>query len=133
MSVVYYQTDRDDLLVSTMRARAKARAALRDRQVSLCVLDEQWPLSYVLLSCTVVVQDEFERTVDAMMRVRELMADMPMPEDIRPVVEESARREDRVLLRLQPYQSFATPPRHVYKPQDNVGLTHDLGQALPWA
>ena len=45
MSVVYYiPTDSDELLVSTMRGRAKAKAAGRVGKVSLCVLDERWPL-----------------------------------------------------------------------------------------
>src|SRR5262249_27357730 len=40
MSVVYYiPTDEDELLVSTMRGRAKTRAVERTGKVSLCVLD----------------------------------------------------------------------------------------------
>ena len=45
MSVVYYvPTDEDELLVSTTAGRAKARAVRRNPKVSLCVLDERWPL-----------------------------------------------------------------------------------------
>jgi hypothetical protein len=40
MSIVYYVMDGDDILVSTMAARGKARAARRNSKVSLCVLDE---------------------------------------------------------------------------------------------
>ncbi len=41
MSVVYYvPTDTDELLVSTMRDRGKAKAVARDPKASLCVLDE---------------------------------------------------------------------------------------------
>lgn len=40
MTVVYYVTDGDDILVSTMAARSKAKAVDRDPQVSLCVLGE---------------------------------------------------------------------------------------------
>src|SRR4051812_31950558 len=40
MSVVYYvPTDDDELLVSTMRGRGKAKAVDRTGQASLCVLD----------------------------------------------------------------------------------------------
>ena len=42
-SIVYYVMDGDDILVSTMGARAKAKAVARLGKVSLCVLDEQWP------------------------------------------------------------------------------------------
>jgi hypothetical protein len=48
MSVVYYvPTDDDELLVSTMAPRGKARAVARNPKVSLCVLDEQWPFTYL--------------------------------------------------------------------------------------
>ena len=47
MTVVYYVTDGDDILVSTMAARSKAKAVARDPRVSLCVLDENWPLGYL--------------------------------------------------------------------------------------
>jgi hypothetical protein len=36
------------------------------------------------------------------------------------------------MLRLTPYMTFESPPRHVYKPDDVKGLTHDLGTSLPW-
>jgi hypothetical protein len=49
MTVVYYVMDGDDMLISTMAARGKAKAVARDGRVSLCVLDEKWPLSYVQL------------------------------------------------------------------------------------
>jgi hypothetical protein len=48
-SIVYYVTDGDDILVSTMGARAKAKAVERLGKVSLCVLDEQWPPSYLVV------------------------------------------------------------------------------------
>lgn len=43
MSVAYYVVDGDDLLISTMAARAKAKAVGRTREAAVCVLDEQWP------------------------------------------------------------------------------------------
>jgi ferredoxin len=52
MSIVYYiPTDSDELLVSTMRGRAKAKAVGRDAKVSLCVLDERWPFAYLQVYC----------------------------------------------------------------------------------
>src|SRR5229473_392017 len=48
MSVVYYvPAANDDLLVATMAARAKAKAIVRNGKVSLCVLDETWPFTYL--------------------------------------------------------------------------------------
>jgi len=57
-----------------------------------------------------------------------------MPEDIRPMVEEGARRESRVVLRLRPYATFESPPRHVSSAGDvKPELTHGYGALLPWA
>lgn len=52
MSVVYYiPTDEDELLISTMRGRAKAKAAKAKGKVSLCILDERWPFAYLQVYC----------------------------------------------------------------------------------
>jgi len=40
MSVVYYVMDGNDILISTMEGRGKAKAVRRNPKVSLCVLDE---------------------------------------------------------------------------------------------
>src|ERR1700751_4746398 len=48
MSIVYYVPDsNDDLLVATMADRAKAKAVARNGKVSLCVLDDTWPIAYL--------------------------------------------------------------------------------------
>ena len=132
-SIVYYVTDGDDLLVSTMGTRAKARAVERLEKVSLCVLDEQWPPSYLVVYCRAKLETEPRAVVDLMMRIAGVMAGKPMPETVRPLVEEGARREGRVVVRLTPYATFHSPPRHVHDESD-VGekLLHDLGNNLPW-
>lgn len=133
MTIVYYVTDGDDILISTMAERGKARAVQRDGRVSLCILDEQWPPTYLLVYCDAVVENDFEATVDLMMRIAGVMAGQPMPAEVRPMVEEGARREKRVVLRLRPYSTFESPPRHVHSAED-VGekLVHGLGATLPW-
>ena len=132
MTIVYYVMDGDDILVSTMAERGKARAVARDRRVSLCILDEQWPPSYLLVYGRARIVTDFEAVVDLRMRIAGLMAEQPIPESYRPHVAETTRRERRVMLRVTPYRTFETPPRHVYKPEDVEGLTHDLGTSLPW-
>ena len=92
MTVVYYVMDGDDLLVSTMAARAKTRAVERDPHVSLCVLDEQWPPSYLLVYGTAAIVTDFEQVVDLRMRIAGLMAEQPIPTSHRPHIEESTRR-----------------------------------------
>ena len=132
MTVVYYVMDGDDILVSTMAARGKAKAVARNPRVSFCVLDEQWPPTYLLVYATARIVTAFDAVVDLRMRIAGLMAEQPIPESHRPDIAETTRREQRVMLRLTPYMTFESPPRHVYMPADVKGLTHELGQSLPW-
>jgi PPOX class probable F420-dependent enzyme len=134
MSVVYYVLDADDtILVSTMRDRAKARAVARDPNVSLCVLDEQWPPTYLQVYCHAEIDTDETRTVDLMMAIAEVMAGAPLDASIRPLVAEGAEKEGRVVLRLHPYATFETPPRHVQDESDiNPTLTHWTSTSLPW-
>jgi PPOX class probable F420-dependent enzyme len=133
MTVVYYVVDGDDILVSTMAARAKAKAVERNQKVALCVLDEQWPPTYLQVYCDAKVETDHDANVDLAMRIAGVMAGTPMPEEVRPLVADGVSREDRVVLRLAPYATFETPPRHVYSADDiNEKLTHELGTSLPW-
>ena len=134
MSIVYYVLDADDtILVSTMRDRAKARAVARNPNVSMCVLDEQWPPTYLQVYCHDEIDADEERTVDCMMAIGGVMAGKPLDEAVRPYVLEGAKKEDRVVLRLRPYATFETPPRHVRDESDiNPSLTHWTSTSLPW-
>jgi PPOX class probable F420-dependent enzyme len=132
-SIVYYVSDGDDLLVSTMGERAKAKAVERLGKASLCVLDEQWPPTYLVVYCNARIEREPRAVVDLMMRIAGVMAGKPMPDSVRPMVEQGAKKEGRVVVRLTPYATFCTPPRHVHGEQDvNEKLTHELGNTLPW-
>jgi PPOX class probable F420-dependent enzyme len=134
MSIVYYVLDADDtILVSTMRDRQKARAVARNPNVSMCVLDEQWPPTYLQVYCHAEIDTDEERTVDCMMAIGAVMARKPLDASVRPLVAEGAKKEDRVVLRLRPYATFETPPRHVYDESDiNSSLTHWTSTSLPW-
>ena len=133
MSIVYYSADPDEIVVSTMAARAKAKAVGRNSNVSLCVLDEQWPPSYLQVYCDAEIDTDFDFVVDVMMRIAGVMAGTPMSEDVRPMVEEGARAENRVAIRLRPYATFYTPPRHVHSEADiGPGLLHEASASLPW-
>jgi hypothetical protein len=62
-----------------------------------------------------------------------VMAGTPISEDVRPLVEEGARVEKRVAVRLRPYATFYTPPRHVHQESDiNPGLLHETSASVPW-
>jgi hypothetical protein len=67
-----------------------------------------------------------------MMRISAVMAGKEMPESARVDVEEMCRRERRVVLRLSPYATFQTPPRHVHEAEDLKGLTHWTSSSMPW-
>lgn len=130
MSIVYYVVDGDDILISTMDDRAKAKAVRKNPEVSLCVLTETWPFTYLLVYGEARV--ETEGVVDLMMRIGELMSGQPLPEAARPGVEAMARKEKRVVLRVTPVSTFETPPKHLHAGDDGSKLTHSLGQTLPW-
>ena len=136
MSVVYYVMDGDDLLISTMESRGKAKAIRRSPKISLCVLNEQWPLTYlqVYADATIdaTVDSDLEKVTDLLMRILGLMAGKAMPESVREQTREMALAERRVQLRVRPYATFESPPRHVYSSADVAELTHDLGLHLPW-
>ena len=137
MSIVYYMMDGpDDLLISTMAERAKAKAVQRNSKISILALDEKWPPTYVQLYCDARVEATMEsdpsRVIDSLMALYALMAGKPMPESARENAAETAKREKRIILRLRPYATFETPPRHVYNEQDTIGLAHWLGKLLPW-
>ena len=134
MSIVYYVIDADDtILVSTMRERAKARAVARNPKVSMCVLDEQWPCTYLQVYCDAEIDADEERTIDLMMAIAGVMAGSPLDPSVRPLVAEGAKKEGRVVLRLRPYATFETPPRHVHDESDiNPSLTHWTSTSLPW-
>jgi PPOX class probable F420-dependent enzyme len=132
MTVVYYVVDGDDLLISTMAARAKAAAVRRNPKVSLCVLDEQWPVTYLQVYGNAVLEEDFGQAVDVMCRVIDLMADSDVSSAKRAEVESMCRKEDRVVIRVTPYATFATPPRHVYQGEDIDTLTHFTSSSQPW-
>ena len=133
MSVVYYiPTDGDELLISTMQDRAKALVARREEKASLCILDENWPVAYLQVYCDVAVDEDPELTVDVMMAVAGRMSGETLDASARPFVEGMARDEGRVVLRCRPYATFAQPPRHLHRNDQEEGLTHWVSSSLPW-
>ena len=133
MSVVYFvPTDDDELLISTMAARSKARAVARNPKVSLCVLDERWPFSYLQVYADAVVDRDADLVIDVMMAVGARMSGQTLGEEARPVVAAMAAEEERVVLRCRPYATFAQPPRHLHQADQSEELTHWVSATLPW-
>jgi hypothetical protein len=133
MSVVYYvPTDGDELLVSTMRDRGKAKSVARLGKASLCVLDERWPFAYLQVYCDGEVEDDPGLVVDVMMAVAGRMSGEPLGEDARPVVAAMAAEERRVVLRCRPYATFAQPPRHLHRNDQAEAVTHWISATMAW-
>jgi PPOX class probable F420-dependent enzyme len=133
MTIVYYVLNGDDeLLISTMAARAKSKAVARDGRVSLCILDEHWPPTYLQVYGTAVVDPDPQLAADVLTRVVGLMAGAAVPDSRRSQIAQLARDEQRVVIRFHPYATFETPPRHVYEMADIDTLTHFTSTSLPW-
>jgi hypothetical protein len=133
MSVVYYiPTDDDDLLVSTMAGRGKARVVATDGKVSLCVLDERWPFAYLQAYADATVERDRDLVVDVMMAVAGRVSGQPLGEETRPMIETMAAEEDRVVIRCRPYATFAQPPRHLHRNDQEEQITHWQSATVPW-
>jgi hypothetical protein len=133
MSVVYYiPTDSDELLVSTMAGRAKERVVAKDGKVSMCVLDERWPFAYVQVYADAVIERDPHVVTDVMMAVGGRMSGEPLAEEARPFVEAMAAEERRVVIRCKPYSTFAQPPRHLHRNDQEEKLTHWVSATVPW-
>ncbi len=96
-----------------MGARANAKAIARNPKFSLCIRDEKWPPTDLLVYCDARIETEPLRVVDLMLRIARVMAGKPMPDSVRPIVEEGAEREGRSVVRCTPYETFHSPPKHV--------------------
>ena len=108
MSPVYYVMDGDDILISTTHSRFKAKAIKRNPEVSVCVLAEQYPFPYLLVYG--VGQIEEDGAPDLMMKVGARMTGNPVPEAARPAIEQRAKDEGRLVLRVKPLEFRSTLP-----------------------
>jgi len=133
MTIVYYLMNGDDeLLISTMAARGKAKAVDRDGRVSLCVLDERWPPTYLQVYGHGVVDRDPELAAEVLTGVIGLMAGEEVPDSRREQIRQMAQDEQRVVIRVRPYATFETPPRHVYTMSDIDTLSHFTSSSMPW-
>ena len=104
LSPVYYVLDGEELLISTTLTRAKAKAVRRDPRISVCVLGEQSPFPYLTVYGRARIEEE--GAAKLMMRIGEKMYGRAVPDSMRPTIEERARSEKRVVLRVTPESYF---------------------------
>lgn len=100
LSPVYYALDGDDLLISVTKTRVKTKLVQRNGRLTLCVLHEEFPFPYLRIEGRGQIEDE--RVVETMITIGGKMQGRPLPESMRPAIEERARNEQRVVLRLTP-------------------------------
>jgi PPOX class probable F420-dependent enzyme len=138
MSIVYYVMDGDDIVFSTMRDRQKAKAVEREGELSIAVLDGQWPPTYLVVYGDATVEADEEKTVDVAMKIGAVMSGSPIPAEARPIVQEMCEKEGRIVVRGKPNRTFYSPPVHLNKSKDAVDpekqkkMKHGLGASHPW-
>jgi hypothetical protein len=107
MTVVCYVMNGDDqLLISTMAARSEARVVGGGWKVSVCVLGEKWPPSYVQVYGDAVVGRAAELAAGVLNQVLGLLAGEPVPPQRWPQVKKMAQRENRAVIRVRPNRHF---------------------------
>ena len=85
-----------------------------------------WPVSLAYIGNVTL------GTVDVMMAGGWRMSGQRLPDEARPIVQKMAQQEARVVVRCRPYSTFATPPRHLQRNDQEQKITHWLSGAVPW-
>lgn len=67
-----------------------------------------------------------------MMAVAWRMSGQQLAEEARSAVKDMAESESRLVIRCRPYETFATPPRHLHSNDRAETLTHWRSASLPW-
>jgi hypothetical protein len=88
---------------------------------------------YLQVYCDARLETDPTLVVDVMMAVAGRMSGQPLPEQARPVVQAMAEKEGRVVLRCHPYETFAQPPRHLHRNDQQEEITHWVTGAVPWS
>ena len=78
------------------------------------------------------IEHDRDLVTDVMMAVGGRMAGETLPEKARPVVEAMAIEEDRVVIRCRLTSTFAQPPRHLHRNDQDEKITHWVSGAVPW-
>lgn len=115
LSPTYYWLDGDDIVFSTTKVRGKGRAAARNADIALCVLDTNPPFPYLLVYGKARVDEA--GAVAAMMKIGGIMTGNPLPEPARAALEQRAANEGRIAVRVTPYDFFKTTPIPAQRPR----------------
>ena len=100
LSPVYYALDGDEILVSVTETRVKTALVRHAGRVTLCVLHEEFPFPYLRVEGR--GQIVTSGAADVMMLIGGKMQGRELPDSMRLAIEERARNEQRVVLRVTP-------------------------------
>ena len=100
LSPVNFVLDGDEILISTTANRFKGRAVRSRPDVALCVLAEEFPFRYLTVYGTALI--EFGAAAELMARIGEKMFGAPVDPAVMPALEERARHEERLVIRVTP-------------------------------
>ena len=142
MSIVHYGMDGDDIVFLTMAERQKAKAVLRDGQLSACILAGEskglsWPPEYLVVDCKARVVTDMDEVMQVAAKIIPIMSGQPLPEEALPVVRQHMEKEKRVVIRITPESTFHSPAVHPkddgeFEGADDDKTLHGLGARLPW-
>jgi hypothetical protein len=91
-----------------------------------------WPFSYVQVYADAVIERDPDFVTEVMMAVGGRMSGQHLSAEARPFVEAMATEENRLVLRCRPYATFAQPPRHLHRNDQEEKLTHWVSATVPW-
>jgi PPOX class probable F420-dependent enzyme len=114
LSPVFYVFQDDEIVISITATRHKYRAVERDPNVSLCVLHEEFPFSYLTVYGRGRIEED--HAADVMAEVSELIIGRPLDADERGKIEQRVVDEQRVVMRVTPERVIGLgPPRPALK------------------
>lgn len=145
MSLCYYTMDEDDILILTMAARAKAKAAKRSQKASVCVLDMKLPPTYLLVYGDVAIENDLQLATDVCARLMGFEMEYETGEPFAQTQEQLVKLrelmelEDRLVIRVTPYETFYSPATRGQSLDELIAFRRNLqgnpiqvGQMLPW-
>lgn len=100
LTPVYYAVDGDDILISTTSSRYKGKVLKERPEVSICVLAEEFPFPYLTVYGTATIEEAGAASV--MAKIGEKMLGSPIAADAMPGLEDRAKKEGRVVMRVKP-------------------------------
>ena len=117
LSPVFYLFENDEIVVSITATRHKYRSVRRDPNVSVCVLHEEFPFSYLTVYGRGRVEQD--HAADVMAKVSEIIIGRPLDGPERHKIEQRVADEQRVVLRITPDRVIGLgPPRPKTGPVD---------------